>query len=163
MNDRNIKISHWLIRVQDGINFKNSKMPFWGVKKGKNGSVKGLVNKIKKGDILWFIKSKKFGGTIIGMSEFTCYYDRDDEPLVSINTYSNEEQNWIGNEDWSIQIHYKNFYETESQNLKAIIQCAATILNYNTFKDKLPDLEKHYQNFKFYSKPSGRFNFEKNL
>ena len=35
-------------------NFKNSKYPFWGVKSGKNNSIKGTVKKIKEGDILWF-------------------------------------------------------------------------------------------------------------
>lgn len=42
----------WIIRVNDGENFRNSKYPFWGVKLGKNGNIKTIVKKIKKGDIL---------------------------------------------------------------------------------------------------------------
>jgi len=43
---------HWIIRVQDGGNFRNSKYPFWGVKRGKNNCIKTIVNnKFKKGDI----------------------------------------------------------------------------------------------------------------
>ena len=38
----------WLIRVGDGDNFRNSKYSFWGVKRGKNGSIKTVVTKIKK-------------------------------------------------------------------------------------------------------------------
>lgn len=148
------ELKHWLIRVQDGINFSNSKYPFWGVKRGSGGGIKTIVNKIKPGDILWFMTSKKYGGKIIGMCEFTCYYDKEDEPLIPIHTYSNSEQNWKGDEDWSIQIHYKNVYDTKKQNLEAVIQCGGIILEYNTFKDRgLPDLYTHYKNFKYYAEP----------
>ena len=145
---------HWLIRVQDGENFRNSKYPFWGVKRGNHGCIKTIVNKIKKGDILWFMTSKKYGGKLIGMSEYTCYYDRDNEPLIPIHTYSNREQNWKGEENWSIQIHYQNLYITEKQNIKAVIQCGGIILEYETFKDRgLPDVYTHYKNFKYYAEP----------
>ena len=53
---------HWLIRVQDGENFRNSKYPCWGVKRGNQDCIKTIVNKFKKGDILWFMTSKKYGG-----------------------------------------------------------------------------------------------------
>ena len=149
------EINHWLIRVQNGENFKNSKYPFWGVKKGKNGCIKSIVDKkINKGDILWFMTSKNYGGKLIAMAEYTCYYDRDTEPLISIHTYTNNEQNWKGNDDWSIQIHYKNLYNTEKQNLNAIIQCGGIILEYEKFKNKnLPNLYEHYNNFKYYAEP----------
>lgn len=145
---------HWIFRVSDGENFKNSKYPFWGVKRGKNGCIKTIVSKIKEGDILWFMTSIKHGGKLIGMSEYTCYYDREDEPLIRMNTYLNKEQNWKGEEDWDIQIHYKNLYITEKQDIKASVQCSAIILNYETFKDRgLPDLYNHYNNFKYYAEP----------
>jgi len=44
--------NHWLIRIKDGINFKNSVYPFWGIKKGHNGSIRTIISKIKEGDIL---------------------------------------------------------------------------------------------------------------
>ncbi len=146
--------NYWLIRVQDGENFKNSIYPFWGVKRGPGGNIKSLVQKFNKGDILCFITSKKFGGKIIGIGEYTCFYDRYDEQLIQIHTYSNKDQNWKGDEDWSIQIHYENLYDTEKQNILALIQCGGIILNYETFKDRnLPDLHMHYNNFKFYAEP----------
>ena len=141
---------HWIIRVNDGENFKNSKFPFWGLKQ----HFKGTVKKFQKGDILWFLTSKKFGGKFIGMAEYTCFYDQKDEPLIQINTYSNEDQNWTGDGNWSLQIHYKNLYLTEKQNITAIIKCAGVILDYDTFKEKnIPDLPMHYKNYKFYAEP----------
>ena len=151
---------HWLIRVQDGENFRNSLHPFWGVKSGainkktfkRGNGIKTIVEKINPGDILWFFTSKAYGGKVIGMSEFTNYYDRHDEPLIPVHTYSNREQNWKGDEDWSIQIHYKNLYNTETQNLNMVLQCGGVILEYETFKNKgLPDLYEHYKNFKYYN------------
>ena len=146
---------HWLIRVKDGINFKNSKYPFWGVKSGKNNSIKGTVKKIKEGDILWFFTSKKYGGRIIGMGEFTTFYDRRDEPLIKIHTFSNKEQGWIGDDNWAIQIHYKNLYLlTERQNIPICIRCSAIILRYETFENRIKDnLKDHYKFIKFYTKP----------
>jgi len=107
----------WIIRVNDGENFRNSKFPFWGVKRGKGGCIKTIVKKIKNGDILCFMTSKKYGGKIIGMSEYRGFYDRVDEPLIQLHTKTNEEQNWKGDEEWDIQIHYCNLYITERQNI----------------------------------------------
>lgn len=141
---------HWLIRINDGINFKNSKHPFWGVK--SSGGLKTIVRKIKEGDILWFFTSKKYGSKCIAMTEYLNFYDRTDEPLLQINTLTNEEQGWVGNHDWCIQIHYKNLYTTERQNILICIQCAGNILEYITFRDRVEDdLLQHYDNFKFYA------------
>jgi hypothetical protein len=151
---QNAKINTWIIRVNDGKNFRNSKYPFWGVKRGKNGCMKTIVTKIKLGDILWFITSKKYGGKLIGMSEYSGFYDRIDEPLLQINTKTNEEQHWTGDQCWDIQIHYCNLYDTEKQNITGCIQCAGNILNYDTFKTKIDgDLHEHYKNFIFYAEP----------
>jgi hypothetical protein len=149
-----INRKHWIIRVNDGINFKNSKYPFWGVKRGKNNAIKTIVSKIKVNDVLWFMTSKLYGGKLIGMCEYTGFYDRQDEPLIQVNILSNAEQGWIGNDDWDIQLQYKNLYNTEKQNIIACIQCSATILDYDTFKHKIEgDLDEHYINFKFYAEP----------
>ncbi len=147
-------MKHWIIRVNDCINFRNSKFPFWGIKRGKHGCMKSIVKKFNQGDILWFITSKQHGGKIIGMAEYCCFYDRDDEPLVQINTKTNEEQNWIGDELWDVQICYCNLYYTYKQNITGCIQCGGCILEYNTFKNSINgDLYKHYDNFKFYAEP----------
>ena len=145
---------HWIFRVGDGKNFQNSKHPFWGVKRGRGNCIKTIVEKINEGDILWFLTSKPHGGKFIGMAEYTVFYDRNDEPLVKLNTFSNEEQGWDGIDDWDIQIHYKKLYETERQNIFAIIQNSSIILKYESCKNKIEDdLIKHYENFKFYAEP----------
>ena len=114
---------HWIFRVQDGENFENNpNIHFWGVKSGRNDCIKTTVKKIKEKDVLWFMTSKKYGGKIIGMAEYTNYYDKRDEPLINVNTYSNKEQNWKGENVWDIQVHYTNLYITERQNISAIIQ-----------------------------------------
>ena len=144
----------WIIRVHDGENFRNSRYPFWGVKRGINGNILSIVQKLAPGDILCFVTAKKYGGKIIAMAEYTNYFDRKDEPIFYINTKSNAEQNWIGDEEWDIQIHYKDLYNTEKQNIHACIQCGGIILKYETFKSKVEgNLYEHYKNFKFYAEP----------
>lgn len=147
-------MTHWIFRVNDGENFRNSKFPFWGVKRGRNNCIKSIIQKIKIGDILWFMTSKPYGGKLIGMAEFTGFYDRNDETLIQMYTLSNEEQCWKGDSAWDIQIHYCNLYNTEKQNIIACIQCAGTVFNYELFKEKIKDdLYTHYTNFKFYAEP----------
>ena len=144
------KKNHWIIRVGDGYNFRNSIYPFWGVKKAPGS----MLKKFKEKDILWFCVNKGSGGIIIGMAEYTHFYNRTNEPLLQINTYSNEEQGWLGEEDWTIQIHYQNLFLTEKQQIPLCIRHAGVILKYETFKEKIKDdLEKHYENFCYYSKP----------
>ena len=150
---------HWLIRVGDGENFKNGIYNFWGVKRGscKEGGQKTIVKKIVEGDILWFFTSKKYGGKIIGMAEYTNFYDRKDEPLIQINTLTNKEQNWKGDDNWDIQINYTNLYNTDKQNIQICIQCGGMILEYDTFKDNSKagsiksDLYMEYGCFKRYA------------
>ena len=145
-------VKHWMIRIGDGINFINSTYAVWGVKRGRNGAIKGLVKKIKPGDILWFFTSKKFGGNFIGMAEYTRMFDRDDEKLIKIHTLTNAEQNWTGNEDWSIQIHYKNLYLVFlKQNIPVCIQNPGIIFDYEKFTASVEgDLFEHYRCFKGY-------------
>lgn len=149
------KKNFWIIRVNDGKNFRNSKFPIWGVKPGRGGCIKTIVEKkMREGDILCFMTNKKYGGKIIGMSEYCGFYDRDDEPLIKINTVTNKEQNWEGDQKWSIQINYCNLYITEKQNITGCIQCGGIILEYEKFKDKIHgDLYVHHENFEFYAEP----------
>lgn len=134
--EKNAIPTHFLIRVGDGRNFRNSKNPFWGMKKAGLG----IANKMKPGDIIWFIVNKASGGKAIGVAEFTGeLYDRKKEHLVGINTLTNEEQGWIGDDAWDIQIHYKNLYMIEHANIKICLQGAWIIMYYSTMKDKIKD------------------------
>jgi hypothetical protein len=145
---------HWLVRVNDGHNFKNSKYPIWGVKPGNNNQFLSIVQKLRKGDILWFITAKKYGGKAIAMAEYTEYHNRTDEQLFDIHTKSNAEHGWAGDDDYNIQLSYIKLYDIERQNIQVVVQCCATIMSYDTFKGQgFPDLIHHYTNFKFYANP----------
>ena len=90
------KKQFWIIRVNDGENFRNSKFFFfffWGGKARKRWMYNNC-KKMNKGDILCFMTSKKYGGKIIGMSEYCEFYDRNDEPLIKINNLYNHYENF---------------------------------------------------------------------
>jgi hypothetical protein len=147
--------NHWILRVADGKNFKNSKFPFWGLKAGKKDCIKNLALKIKEGDILWFLGNKKDkDNKIIGMAEFTKLLDKRDELLIQIETTPCIEQGWDG-DDWEIELHYTNLYNTEKQNIKIDEKLGQSpIVNYYSVKYKLnEDLENHYNGFKYYGTP----------
>ena len=71
-----------------------------------------------------------------------------------LNTYTNEELGWSGEQKWDIQIHYKNLYETEEQNISFTVHNPRSIIDYNThFMDIEENLQEHYNNYKKYAKP----------
>jgi len=149
----NIQKNHFIIRVADGNNFKNSVHPFWGLKNNFNRTKGYILNNIKHGDILWFCTNKKNGGKAIGMAEYNILYDRDDEPLIQINTYSNKEQGWEGADDWSLQMHYQKLYNTEKQDIKVILSGPMPVIEYkpdNKNQINVDNLYKHYNGFQFY-------------
>ncbi len=145
----------WIIRVRDGENFIKSKYPFWGV----ISKFKGSVKKFKKGDILCFLTSKKYGAKIIGMAEYTEFSIREDGKLISIYTYvnTNKEQGWTGEREWDIEIHYKNLYITPDKTyIGGIIKGQCVIFDYDKPKTKEQisgDLYEHYKNFLLYAEP----------
>lgn len=145
MSDR----KHWIIRIGDGKNFKNSKHPIWGFSNN-------CVKKLTKGDILWFLTSKDFGGKIIGMAEYVETYNRREEVLVTCSTFSNEEMGWEGGEEgkWYIQILYTNLYDTERQNICAVLPGQQKVYDYEDYVSKIEDnLYEHYKGFIFYGTP----------
>ncbi len=147
------KKNHFIIRVSDGVNFRNSKFNLWGMKKGYDTFIKNIG--MKEGDVLWFLTSKNYGGKIIGMAEYHNCYNRKDEPLFLMNTKSNEEMGWDKDEKWDIQIEYKNLYNTEKQEITGVIQGHSNIFPYEKYKDnfKNHDLYQEYENFKRYAEP----------
>jgi len=138
---------HWIIRVGNGKNFKNSKYPFWGLKSG----IKNQSLKINEGDILWFLSNKSNDNKIIGMATFTKLLDKRNEPLIQIETHNCIEQGWDDNV-WELELHYTNLYYTEKQNIKIDAKLGQNpILNYNKNIDKIKvDLYNHYNGFKLY-------------
>lgn len=131
-------MEHWIIRVGDGQIFRNSKHSIWKFKKD-NGSIERIVKNIKRGDILWFLTSKKYDNILIGMAKFIDY-------------------NGSKKQDQEIKIKYTNLYDIEKQAIKINIQGNIMIVNYKKIKDLISeDLIKHYTNFIYYAKESDRF------
>ena len=140
-----------IIRVGDGKNFfKSLDKNMYGFKQHNECFIKN----IHYGDRLWFLTSKKFGGKLIAVATFEKMYNRHNEELISFNTYSNEEMGWIGEEDWCVQIKFKDIYIIKHIDYNIIIPCAAIVLPYNTWKNKIsiPDLNIEYKNIKKYCK-----------
>jgi hypothetical protein len=143
---------HWLIRVGDGINFKNSKKNIWCLNNSKK--TLAMLNKFNENDVLWFISNKTYDNIILGMAHYKCYFIKTDEPLININTYSNDECGFDDNNDYDIQIHYTKFYNTERQQIQLIFKCMSPIINYNNNIQKINvDLISHYINYLYYAEP----------
>ena len=145
---------HHILNVGDGINFLNSKYPFWGVS-AEGGNRLYIEKWINSGDILWFCKDTGVQFEVIGMSEYTHSFDSKDEPLIQLNMVERENQNWDERVVNDIQIHYKNLYITEKQSIR-IRKCETEISIYDITRrinSNDIDLFKHYDGFKFYGEP----------
>jgi hypothetical protein len=161
MSSGQFEKKHFFIRVGDGVNFKNSNYPTWGLK-SNNGSTKTYIKKnMAKGDILWFITSTsatKKPSIAIGMAEYNEIFDRNDERLIKLNTYSNEEMGWTTDNSWDIQISYQNLYygkTIEKHNFNTNLKCAASILSLETFSDRISvDFKNEYNLLTKYAEPT---------
>ena len=138
---------HHIVHVGDGKNYKRSLHPFWGLSQNARSYIRNFIN---VGDVLWFCQDFQDGLKVIGMAEYIHCYDIHDEPLIPMNIIEREKQNWDMNMDNDIQIHYKNIYNTERQNI-VIEKTTEEISTYSN--DYGGDLYRHYGGFKFYGKP----------
>ena len=69
---------HWIFRVNDGVNFLNSKYGVWGIIEGHGGCHKTLVKQIQAGGVFLFCTKKTDRGGIVGMGGyFGEYYPPD--------------------------------------------------------------------------------------
>lgn len=144
--------THWIIRVGDGKNFRNSTSPIWGMKLGN----KPVVQQMNAGDILWFLTSKAYGGSFIGMAEFVRASDiREEEPFILLHT--NEEMGWEGGADnkWPVRVHYKNLFNTEKLNFKFIVPGAFAVskCEFRMSQSQIDELKKHHENYSLYGTP----------
>ena len=101
------------------------------MKRGPNDGILSIIKKVNVGDILAFHCNSEGGSKLLGFAEYVRYYDQVDEPLVNVECFTNEQLGWIGDGGWTIQLHYKNLYNTREQNITIRYQCAGIISNYN--------------------------------
>lgn len=135
---------HHIINVGNGKNYRKSVYPFWGLSQNTRNYIRNFMN---VGDVLWFCQDFGKDLKVIGMAEYTHKYDIMDEPLIPMNIIEREKQNWDTDIDNDIQIHYKNIYNTERQNI-VIKKTTEEISTYSN--DYGGDLYRHYGGFKFY-------------
>jgi len=106
--DKNSSKTHWLLRIGNSDNFKNSsKFNIWGVK--QTTSVKNFESLVQEGDILWFIVSKN-NGQAVAFAEYVNHNER---------TKTDEELGWKienNSSNWAIEINYKNLTNVENKN-----------------------------------------------
>jgi hypothetical protein len=99
---------HWLIRIGNGNNFKNSsKFNIWGITQTTN--TRHFEKIVQPGDILWFVISSN-NGQAIAFAEYTCHNER---------TRTNEELGWEienNSNNRTIEINYKNLTNIENDN-----------------------------------------------
>jgi hypothetical protein len=143
--------THVLIRIKDGVSFRNSKNPVWGMNRGGLG----LAKKMKEGDIIWFHVNKTNGAKAIAVAEYTGQlYDRKTEPLMRIHTLTNEEQGWVDKDERDIQIHYKNLYMIEHADVNICFRGQWGIQWYTSVKNKIDDdLPVCFENIKRFCVP----------
>jgi hypothetical protein len=107
------KKQHWLVRVGNGRNFRNSaKHRIWGVK--ETTSTKYFEKTSKRGDILWFVVSGK--GQAIAFAEYMGHNGR---------TKTNEELGWELEENsnhWTMEINYTNYVDVEADQYFTLIK-----------------------------------------
>jgi len=146
-------VQHFILRVGDGLNFRNSsKMFIWAVK-SRN---KTFLLRVKKGDKLWFIQNKSKDdtqvGKIIAVADFMSHNKRDIGPLISI-TLSNDELGWNDGDKYDVEIHYSNLYNLTDCELYSGYHNQNTIWDYDNVKSKFTvDLILEYDYICRYSK-----------
>lgn len=145
---------HYILRVGDGVNFKNSSdVSIWAVK-SRN---KSFLKKVKEGDILWFVKNKEKGdmypGKIIAVANFVSKNQRIVGPLIAI-TPNNDELGWDEKGGFcDVEIHYNNLYNLTDCNLFTGQNNQTTICEYDNIKDNLiVNLIVEYEYISKYSK-----------
>lgn len=134
--------NHWLIRVGDGDNFKNSsKYKIWGCKSNLS---KSFLKEVNPGDKLWFITNKS-KGKIIAVASFESHNKRIFRPLVLLSM-SDCELGWTNNSTMDIEIHYTDLYNLNycelNINLKSIILITKYVNNNNKYDI---DLSQEYK------------------
>jgi hypothetical protein len=131
--------NHFLLYIGDGDNFwASSSRLIWGTK-SKSSSGKGFLNKVEKGDLLWFVKSKS-NGQIVAVATFSKSIKRENGPIFDV-TPSNEELGWKkGDGTWDTEIHYTQLYNLIDCEMFSEIKGAAPIRLYKseTCKINLP-------------------------
>tara|TARA_Y100000389_G_C17213008_1_gene389452 strand:- start:235 stop:714 length:480 start_codon:yes stop_codon:yes gene_type:complete len=126
----NGKLTHWLLRIGNGNHFNNSSSKYiWGIN-SKHSCSKSFINKVKDGDILWFVTGGS-GGHLVAMATYKSMNNRIIGPLIN-HSFTNADLGWTEKEgDWDMEIHYKNLYNISKCSLYSGIKGNVGIRVYN--------------------------------
>jgi hypothetical protein len=133
---------HWLFRVGDGTNLKNSsRYQIWGIKSRGSGS-KNFMKNARQGDILWFIKGASHGRAI-AFATYNSHNNRQLGPLIDLSL-NNEELGWSGGGDISdVEIKYTNLYNIYNLNICTELQNHLVIRKYNPEEYEIDLIQKY--------------------
>lgn len=146
-------VQDWLI-IFNNNNFQNSsKFNIYGLN-SLSKTNNSFLNNVEKGDRLWFIPSKS-NREIIAVCLYEYYKKREIGPLINISK-TDEELNWIGNDNWDIEIHYSNLYNLTECYLYSGIKGQTSIRKYNLFNCDI-NLPNEYLNILKYSRITKSF------
>lgn len=147
--DDNDKIN-WLMRVGNGEHFiSSSSGNIWGIN-SKNRCGKHFIKNVKKGDRLWFIKSKSMG-LVIGLAIFDKLIKREIGELISL-TPSDEELGWTKVKgDWDYEVHYTDLINLTDCKLLTELKCMSSISKFNNKTCKV-DLSSEFDSIQKYLK-----------
>lgn len=122
---------HWILRVGDGDHFwSSSQRHIWGINSNHKCSTNSFIQKVKSGDLLWFVKSGEHG-KLIAVSKFTELKKRELGPLIAL-TATNEELGWTKQHgDWDTEVHYIDLYDLRECELFSKIKSPLVIRKYN--------------------------------
>lgn len=147
--------NHFTLHVGDGENFiKGQKFSLWAIR-SKN---KKFLKKVRKGDILWFIRGKRAGdihlGKVIAMAVFESYNKRELGPLIN-TTMDNYDLGWSEKGGFcDIEIHYSNMYNLSQSSLFTGQKRGNVVCDYDNIKDKLlVNLRMEYESIVKYLQP----------
>ena len=127
-------ITHHIIRIGDGNNFKNSL--------NKGLFVVGLkekwlpdIKKFKSGDILWFLMNKSKRNKFLGFAIYVGYENLNDN-LIS---FSNSDYGWAENDEWSILLSYIRIHIFPNRHIfRLSVPNQRTIMTYkNKMKEQI--------------------------
>jgi len=141
---------NWLIRVANGLNFKNSShLSIWGVKKRN----KTFVLDVRENDILWFVVQKKASdekcGKVIAVAQFVSIQNRRENPIT------NEELGWVNVDKIDRLVYYKNLINLTNCELYCNIRNQSPITSYEKNRDTFDiDLNTEYKYIVLYQNTS---------
>ena len=141
------------LRVNDGINFRNSKHPFWRTNICWKPNINNRLAELNHGQELVFCfitcKQGHETGRIVGFATYVDHHDMREGPIKESHRISNKDQGWdYPNEKGISDLHldYKDLHRIKSKHFPVSIQGAMNMILYEPkHKERMGDLVTFYK------------------